>query len=191
VSIAAIVLAAGASKRLGRPKQTLKIDGEPLVERAVRIAQEAGCAPIIVVINPKGDFGYSLQQRGCVVAVNESSSEGIASSIRRGTNVARMLKSRGTIVMTCDQPALRAEHLRSLAADESVMVGSEYAGRVGVPAYFPAEIFDALLALQGDTGAREVLRGAKSIVQEELALDIDTEEDFRAAQKLFEGGFQK
>jgi CTP:molybdopterin cytidylyltransferase MocA len=57
---------------------------------------------------------------------------------------------------------------------------------VGVPAYFPAENFDALLALEGDIGARELLRGARSIPQRELSIDIDTEEDFRAAQILFE-----
>jgi molybdenum cofactor cytidylyltransferase len=186
VRVAAVVLAAGASTRLGRPKQTLEINGESLVERAVRVAQETGCAPVIVVINPEGDFGHSLQERGCVVVINESAAEGIASSIRRGVNVARMLKAQGTIVMTCDQPGVKAVHLRALSAATTEIVGSEYAGRVGVPAYFPATAFDALMNLSGDTGARELLRDAKSIPQEDLALDIDTDEDFRNAQTLFE-----
>jgi molybdenum cofactor cytidylyltransferase len=186
VSIAAVVLAAGASTRLGRPKQTLEINGELLVERTSRVAQEAGCAPVIVVINPEGDFGYSLQQRGCVVVINESAAEGIASSIRRGIKVARMLKAQGAIVMTCDQPGVSAGHLRALSADAAEIVGSAYAGRVGVPAYFPAAAFDALMNLTGDTGARDLLREAKSIPQEDLALDIDTDEDFRKAQAIFE-----
>ncbi|MEO7028466.1 MAG: nucleotidyltransferase family protein [Acidobacteriaceae bacterium] len=186
MSVAAVVLAAGASTRLGRAKQTLQLGGESLVERAVRVAQEAGCAPVIVVVNPEGNFGHRLQQRGCIVVVNENSTEGMASSIRRGIVVARRLKAQGAVVMTCDQPGVLPEHLRALAADAAVMTGSAYAGRVGVPAYFPAAAFDALLALQGDTGARGLLRGAKSIPQEELGLDVDTEEDFRKAQALFE-----
>lgn len=186
MSIAAVVLAAGASSRLGRSKQALQLTGESLVERAVRVAQEADCEPVIVVVNPEGDFGHSLQQRGCVVVVNESASEGIAASIRRGIRVARMLKAQGAVVMTCDQPGVTPQHLRALAANAAVITGSAYAGRVGVPAYFPAAAFDALLALKGDTGARELLREAKSISQEGLGLDIDTEEDFRKAQALFE-----
>jgi molybdenum cofactor cytidylyltransferase len=182
MSIAAVVLAAGASTRLGRPKQTLEIDGETLVERAARIAQEAGCKPVIVVINPQADFGHSLQQRGCVVVINETAGEGIASSIRRGVNVARMLQATGAILMTCDQPRVRPKHLRALIADPTAITGSEYVGHIGVPAHFPSTSFDALINLQGDEGARDLLRNANSILDETLALDIDTEEDFSKAQ---------
>jgi molybdenum cofactor cytidylyltransferase len=55
-----------------------------------------------------------------------------------------------------------------------------------VPAYFPAADFELLLRLEGDAGARELLQGARSIPQKDLIVDIDTEEDFRAAQILFE-----
>jgi molybdenum cofactor cytidylyltransferase len=186
VSIAAVVLAAGASTRLGRPKQTLEIGGESLVERAVRVAEEAGCAPIIVVINSESDFGDRLQQRGCRIVVNENAAQGMAWSIRWGIRFAQALNAQGAIIMTCDQPGLRHEHLLALSDDADVITGSEYAGKVGVPAYFPRYAFDALQLLEGDAGARELLRGVKSIPQEELALDIDTEEDFRRAKALFD-----
>jgi CTP:molybdopterin cytidylyltransferase MocA len=72
--------------------------------------------------------------------------------------------------------------LQLLAEDEGQVTGSAYAGHVGVPAYFPASAFSSLLQLRGDTGAREMLRGARSIAAEELALDIDTETDLERAR---------
>jgi molybdenum cofactor cytidylyltransferase len=184
--VAAVVLAAGASRRLGRPKQTVMLDGEMLVERAVRVAMEAELSPVIVVVNPEGDFGYSLQQRGCVIVVNESATEGMAASIRRGVGVAKMLRAAGVVVMACDQPGVRAEHLRALVAEPLRVTGSRYAGRTGVPAYFPAGCFEELLKLQGDAGARELLREAAFVEDEALALDVDTEADVERARRLEE-----
>src|SRR5580692_806061 len=135
VSVAAVILAAGASTRLGRPKQTLEIAGESLVERAVRAAEEAGCTPIIVVINSESDFGDRLQQRGCRIVVNPDAAQGMAWSIRWGIRFAQALNAQGAIIMTCDQPGLQPEHLRALSVDANEITGSEYAGRVGVPAY--------------------------------------------------------
>jgi molybdenum cofactor cytidylyltransferase len=186
LSVAAVVLAAGASTRLGRPKQTLEIGGELLVERAIRVAKEAGCAPMIVVVNSQSELRGRLEELGCRIVVNENAVQGMAWSIRWGIRFAQALNASGAIIMTCDQPGLTAEHLRALSADADAITGSEYAGRVGVPAYFPRFAFDALQALEGDAGARELLRGAKSIPQEALALDIDTEEDFRRAKALFD-----
>ena len=99
----------------------------------------------------------------------------MASSIRCGVDVARA--SDGVVLMTCDQPALTADHLRALCAELQSPCGSAYAGKVGIPAYFPASAFDSLLQLEGDTGARDLLRNARSVLSENLSFDIDTEED--------------
>jgi molybdenum cofactor cytidylyltransferase len=181
---AAVVLAAGASRRLGRPKQTVVIDGEMLLERAVRVAMEAELSPVIVVVRPEGDFGHSLQQRGCLIVVNEDAAEGMASSIRRGVVVATMLRVTGVVLMACDQPGVRAEHLRALVAEPGRVTGSRYAGRTGVPAYFPVASFEALLGLTGDAGAREMLREAAFVEDEALVLDVDTEVDVERAERL-------
>jgi CTP:molybdopterin cytidylyltransferase MocA len=93
--------------------------------------------------------------------------------------------------MTCDQVALRPEHLRELYAVASSVTGSGYAGRVGIPAYFPATSFPALMELRGDVGAREMLSGARVIHAEGLGIDIDTPEDFAKAQELFEHDARK
>jgi molybdenum cofactor cytidylyltransferase len=178
VSVAAVVLAAGASERLGRAKQTVVLGGETLVERAVRVAMEAGLAPVIVVVRA------GLELSGCEVVVNEQAGEGVASSIRCGVMRAGELGVEGVVLMTCDQVALRAEHLRALRGVAGQVTGSRYAGKVGIPAYFPAASFGELRALRGDVGARELLLGAASVVEEGLELDVDTEEDVERARKL-------
>jgi CTP:molybdopterin cytidylyltransferase MocA len=178
--VAAIVLAAGASRRLGRPKQTVVIGGETLVERAVRVAAEAGLEPVIAVVQADG-LAAGLRQRGCEVVVNALADEGMASSIRCGVERASELGAVGAVVMACDQVALRAEHLVQLCAEVDRVTGSGYAGKVGIPAYFPAVSFAALMELRGDVGARELLRGAAAVVDERLALDVDTEADVARA----------
>jgi CTP:molybdopterin cytidylyltransferase MocA len=92
----------------------------------------------------------------------------------------------GVVLMSCDQVALTPGHLRALVGDPERITGSAYAGKIGIPAYFPAASFPELLALRGDTGARELLRGAASVTDESLTLDIDTQEDFDRARKLLE-----
>jgi molybdenum cofactor cytidylyltransferase len=181
VRIAAVVLAAGASRRLGRAKQSLEIGGETLLERAVRIAAEARLEPVIVVVRDE-EVGKSL--RGCDVVVNALADEGLASSIRVGAARAQELGVVGVVVMACDQVALRAEHLRELCGEVDRVTGSGYAGKVGIPAYFPAEEFGELMELRGDVGARELLRGAAAIIDEGLALDVDTEADFQRARGM-------
>jgi CTP:molybdopterin cytidylyltransferase MocA len=180
---AGVVLAAGASRRLGRPKQETVLGGETLVERAVRVAMEAGLSPVIVVVNAECSFAERLRERGCVMVINDQAAEGMASSIRSGAGVAQQAGSAGAVVMTCDQVALRAEHLRALCADPQRVTASAYAGRRGVPAYFPAASFEELMKLAGDAGARELLRGAEAVVDESLALDVDTEADVARAEK--------
>lgn len=187
MSVAAVVLAAGASRRLGRPKQDVLIAGETLVQRAVRVAREASLSPIIVVTRAGVEFGKSLESSGSVIlASNHEADEGIASSIRCGIRLASSNGAAGVVILTCDQPALSAEHLRALAEDKNRVTGSAYLGSTGVPAYFPAASFPSLLQLRGDTGARKLLINAHAISSEDLRLDIDTELDIAAARALLE-----
>lgn len=183
MSIAGVVLAAGASTRLGRPKQTVLLGEHTLVERAVKTARAAELSPVIVVVRPATHFANALRQLGCIVVVNPQAEEGLASSIRAGI-LALDEKGIGAVLMTCDQPATTAAHLRCLCAGPDAAAGSAYAGQVGVPAYFPAAAFPALLDLRGDTGAKGLLTGARAIRNEDLALDVDTEADIRRAEAL-------
>jgi CTP:molybdopterin cytidylyltransferase MocA len=180
---AAVVLAAGASTRLGEPKQLVMLGGETLLERAVRVAHEAGCVPVVVVLGAAAELVAARCDLGsAVVVVNEAWEEGMASSIRVG--IGGVGGADGVVLMTCDQPAVTAEHLLALMAGQ-VTTASAYAGRRGVPAYFPAASFPALMELTGDAGARELLRGAATVELVGVELDVDTATDLAEATRLF------
>jgi CTP:molybdopterin cytidylyltransferase MocA len=186
IKIAAVVLAAGASRRLGRPKQQVVLGGETLVERAVRVAMEARLAPVIAVV-AEAALLEPLQRMGAIVLLNHKAHEGMSTSIHVGVKWALGVAASGAVVMTCDQVAVTPEHLRALCAEPQRVTASAYAGRKGVPAYFPAAEFETLMKLQGDAGARELLRVAAAVQDESLALDVDTVEDLAKAQLWLTG----
>ena len=94
--------------------------------------------------------------------INNEWREGMASSIRLGVRTLGVVakNAEGVLLMTCDQPAVTAEHLRTLMkAGETT--ASAYAGRRGVPAYLPSTAFAQLMELRGDAGARSLLAQAR------------------------------
>jgi CTP:molybdopterin cytidylyltransferase MocA len=188
---AAIVLAAGASTRLGEPKQLATLGRETLLGRAVRVAREAGCSPVLVVLGAGYESILAEIARGTlgevVPVINDRWKEGMASSIFFGVRALGFVakQARGVILMTCDQPAVTAKHLRALA-DLGEVTASEYAGQRGVPAYFPASWFAALSKLKGDGGARELLREARTVALEGGELDLDTPDALKEARRRFE-----
>lgn len=189
--IAGVVLAAGASRRLGRSKQLEILAGETLLARAVRVAIEAGLEPVYCVVEkcvlgkPYDVSSRPAQPVPCTLLVNDGAAEGMAASIRLGVSAAIERKAGGVILMACDQPAVTAEHLRKLMQAGTEVVASGYASRRGVPAYFPASAFDGLLKLRGDVGARELLQRAKCIELQGGELDVDTPEELQRARELF------
>lgn len=183
---AAVILAAGASSRLGEPKQLIRLGDETLVDRAVRIATDAGCSPVVVVL---GANAARVQEAcalaGAVVLIHEDWAEGMASSIRAG--VAALPNVAGVVLLACDMPAVTVEHLRAVTATGEVRASS-YAGRKGVPAYFPASFFSHLMQLRGDAGARELLQSVVAVPLPSGEVDVDTPADVVLVQGLFVGG---
>jgi len=189
VTLSAIILAAGASRRLGQPKQLVHVDGETLLGRTVRIALESGAGPVVVVLGANRDrIVAEVDLSGCTVVENPLWEQGIASSIRAGLKAVEQLVPEAAAVMllVCDQPRLTADHLRRLreafeAATQPAIAASAYAGIAGIPAIFPEEQFRRLLALEGDTGARRLLKESEIplivVPFEGGAMDVDTPED--------------
>ena len=179
--VAAIILAAGSSKRLGEPKQSTRLGSETLLERVLRIAATAGLDPVFAVVT--SELAPILNWPARIV-INEDAAEGMASSIRMGIAAAIEAQLEAVIILACDQPFITADHLRQLASGGSEIVASLYAGRKGVPAYFPASAFRNLLDLRGDIGARELLRTARAVPLKKGELDVDTAEDLKRAREL-------
>lgn len=188
VSTAGVVLAAGFSRRLGRPKQELVLGGMTLLQRAVQTAHAAGLVPIQVVLNPAAKPSIALASQVCNVVFNFDAEEGLASSIRVGVESLLPLgETSGAVLMSCDQIFLTSTHLRSLYTQPEIMTASSYGGKHGIPAHFPRRYFQELLQLRGDVGARTLLSSARFMQAEELLLDVDTEPDFERAKELFTG----
>lgn len=184
--IAAVILAAGASRRLGQPKQLIQVGGEGLLRRTTRLAVEAGCAPVFVVLGfeaericPELD-GLPIHQ-----LINPDWTEGMGSSLRCGVEAAQVAGANGVLLLVCDQPRLSAEHLQALLTRyaRGAITASAYEQQLGVPAVFAAGYFPELLEMQGDRGARQVIENHMDVVQSiawpEGAVDIDSAEHLR------------
>lgn len=184
---AAIILAAGASTRLGQPKQLIEFCGETLIDRAVRMARQAGCSPVLVVLGAALPHVITHSRLdGAIKVINRDWQQGMATSIVRGIEILQSIaqNTRGVILMTCDQPAVNPEHLHTLIACEEP-TASTYANRRGVPAFFPRSSFLDLLKLSGDHGARDLLKQACIVDLPRGDLDIDTPADLFRAQQQF------
>ncbi len=189
MSVAAIIVAAGASHRLGQPKQLIRVEGEPLLHRAIECATSAGAAPVFVVLGAHRDaIQNAIDFGSATVLVNDKWEEGLASSIRTGVKAldTGAAGPAGVLLMTCDQPRVTAKHLRKMielfdSNDGPVLIASIYAGGQGTPAIFPREIFADLLELRGDKGARGLLAKASlPVIEVQLEggeVDIDRPED--------------
>jgi molybdenum cofactor cytidylyltransferase len=185
MQVAAVILSAGASARLGEPKQLAMLGGETLLARALRTAKDAGCSPIVVVLGASVDLiraGSELSE--AIVVVNDNWGEGMGSSI--GVGIRALSHVDGSIVMTCDMPGVTAAHLRRLMENLRQARASFYGNRRGVPAYFPAQDFAGISELRGDSGARDLLRSAEYVELPDGEMDVDTMEDLVRARESIE-----
>lgn len=187
----AVILAAGASRRMGAPKQLLALDGQPLVARAAEAALASPAWPVVVVLGANAEkIRPALARMTVLVTENPAWAEGMASSIRAGVATLQQFSRHldAALIALCDQPAFSAEAIaRLLAAQRDSgrsIVAARYSGRHGAPALFLREHFPALTALTGEEGARTLLNGdpgrVAGVEMPELAVDLDTPEDVAA-----------
>lgn len=186
--LAAIVLAAGASSRMGRAKQLLQLGGQSLVRHAAEIAYAAGCSPVVVVVGAQAEL-VRAELTGLAVRTVENYDwrEGLASSIRCGIG-ALSRDADAVILLLCDQPAvspaLLETMLRTQRESRKPIVACRYGDVVGPPALFLRERFPQLLALLGDVGARAILEQAvlevATVDFPDGAFDLDTPEDWES-----------
>jgi molybdenum cofactor cytidylyltransferase len=186
-----IVLAAGASRRFGSPKQLIRFEGQPLIQRVIAGATELSGAAVSVVLGAyAAEIAATLPACSASIIVNRDWQEGIASSIRAA--VARLPGAcDGALLLLADQPLVGSHSLNRLAAawrrQPRSIIASRYGAITGVPAIFPRWCFSDLAALRGDQGARILLRRyADHVVRlanPEAEVDIDYPEDLLDLQR--------
>ncbi|MEO7412658.1 MAG: nucleotidyltransferase family protein [Opitutaceae bacterium] len=186
----AVILAAGASTRMGQPKQLLPFEGQPLVVRAAEAALASSAWPVVVVLGANASaIRQTLAKHPVLIAENSAWAEGMAASIRAGVTTLQQFSRalEGVLVALCDQPAFTPAVIeRLLAAQRTTgasIVAAHYLGRNAAPALFLREHFSVLASLTGEEGARHLLNddasaGIASVELPELALDMDTPDDY-------------
>jgi molybdenum cofactor cytidylyltransferase len=161
VTVAAIVLAAGAARRFGTTKQVAELDGRPLVDHAVAAAIRGGCSPVIVVVGHDADaVGNAVAARPAVRVVhNPRYRSGQATSLRAGLD-ALPADVGAVAVLLGDEPDIDARAVRaclSLWRSGASVVRARYDDGLGHPVVFDRHVWPRLRAITGDTGARVVM----------------------------------
>jgi molybdenum cofactor cytidylyltransferase len=193
--VSAVILAAGPSTRMGRPKQLLQFGGETMLRRAASVAIEVGCRPVVVVTGANATASRGAL-RGLDVreAENQQWESGISSSVRVGIE-AVITANPGTaaaVLMLCDQPFVTREIIAQLVAayreTGRSIVASRYGGSYGVPALFGKAHFAELTTLEGAAGAKQIIQKHLPKVHllpfPEGEIDIDTPDDFARLQSM-------
>lgn len=183
-----VVLAAGASRRLGRHKQLVAVGGVPLVRRTVEIVSEACGAPVIVVTGCNARRVVDcIGDLEVVIAHNPSWESGLGGSLAAGLE-ALTPNCRAALVTPCDLPRLAVEDVRKLMAawcrSAEQPAACRYDGVLGTPAILPAALFSEILQSAGETGAAAYLRqpgiAVTAVDMPAAALDLDRQEDLES-----------
>lgn len=171
-AVVGIVLAAGAGRRMGGPKALLRLEGEPLVARAVRTALLGGCGRVVAVLGSSADSARPIAEAaGAHVVVNTLWREGMGASLRAGlATAARVVpEAKAALVMLVDQPYITSAAVSAVLGarqnpddaadlDESILAAAAYDGRRGHPVLLGRAHWDAIRpTLTGDAGARAYL----------------------------------
>jgi molybdenum cofactor cytidylyltransferase len=161
VPIAGVVLAAGASTRMGANKLLLEIRGETLLHRAVRAAIEAGLEPVLVVLGHEAERARAaLGTLPCRPVLNPDPHRGLGSSVATGI-AALPPEVSGVVVLLADMPGVTAAMLAALStrhrATRAPLVLSDYDGVVAPPVLYDRRLFPELAALDGEGAGRAVI----------------------------------
>jgi molybdenum cofactor cytidylyltransferase len=163
--IAAIVLAAGRSSRMGENKLLVEIDGRPMIAHVLAMLRELDLAQTIVVLGHEAD-----RVRAAIgdtpAVLNEDFARGMSTSLRCGA-AAIAVETDAVLVALGDMPFVRAADVRRLidAFDGGIVV-PVHAGRRGNPVLFARRFLDEFAALTGDVGARAIVERHRDLVTE-------------------------
>ncbi|MBW4627354.1 MAG: nucleotidyltransferase family protein [Brasilonema octagenarum HA4186-MV1] len=188
-TIAIMILAAGASTRMGTPKQLLLYQKRSLVQYITEIAIASVCKPVVVVLG-----AYSEQIRPQInhlpvsIVENLDWACGMSTSINSGIQFLHNLSQNieAVVIVVCDQPFLSPQIINQLVdayySTKKPIIACEYAGTLGVPALFSKRFFSELAELQGTSGAKKVINNnltqVFSLLFAQGEIDIDTPRDY-------------
>lgn len=187
---AGLILAAGASTRMGSPKQLLEVDGRPLLEIVVEHACDSSVDDILVVLGANADAILARVSLGrASVVLNSDHASGMASSLVAGLAALRPDVERAVIILG-DQPAISAALLDDLLELQSTSgrpaAALSFDGLLHPPVVMTRPMWGDLRSLEGDVGCRAIIRAHPELVAampvaggSHHPVDVDTPEDYR------------
>lgn len=192
--IAAVVLAAGASTRMGQNKMLLELAGESVLRRAVRAARVAGLAPVLVVTGHQSErVAAEIEDLDCTLVHNPDHETGIHTSVRAG--VAHLPEDvAATIVMLADMPFVTATMLEEMVAlyhaGDAPLLISQYGVINAPPMLYDRALFAELAVMQRRCGKEVIDRHREEAAvahwPETALADLDTPEDYRRISERLE-----
>lgn len=191
-----MILAAGASTRMGEAKQLLKINNKSLIISILELVDKIPFDQKVLVLGANVELIQAeIQSFDIPIVINSHWSSGMASSIRCGLNhlLSQNADLEAVMIILIDQPLLKISLLNEMLEkfeNQAVdLVACTYNQILGVPAIFSKKFFPELLALEGEAGARKVIQKyasqALSLPFPEGALDLDTPEDYQKILEYF------
>ena len=184
MTVAGLLLAAGAGRRMGGPKALIELDGEPLVRRGIRLLADGGCEPVTVVVGASAEQVRPLCDGASVVEAADWAT-GMAASLRAGLAA---LDADACVVALVDQPLVTAaavERLRAAHAGGAVAAVATYDGRPRNPVLLDRTTWAAVAeAASGDDGARSWLRAHPDLVTAVDCTDVGAPDDLDTPQDL-------
>lgn len=192
--IEVMIMAAGASRRLGQPKQLVEYQGQTLIRKISQEAINADIGNVTVVTGyDHKTIEKEIQNKGVDVYYNEEWEEGLGASIRNGLKhiLQEKPETNAVLLTMVDQPYVDGTHLKKLAnaydPSRPMIIASAYSSTFGVPVLFDSKYFDMMKELKGDEGGKKIfvnyLRDIVEIPFIEGAIDIDEKEDLKSLEE--------
>lgn len=180
---------------MGKPKQLLFFNNKPLLQHVIEQAQMAALGPVVVTLGDNAaDIKKSIDFANVDVVDNAYWEQGMSSSIKVGLNrlLEKYPSTDALMIMTCDQPFVSSGLLQQIAEQQkqtrSIIVVSLYDDTMGPPALFHQSLFDELTTLEGDKGARGIIKKyvdeVSTVSFAKGNIDIDTAQDYEKLQQI-------
>lgn len=191
--IGVILLAAGASGRLGEPKQLLKFQGETLLRRAAKTALASSSASVVITLGSRIEImRKEVEDLPVKIVENKDWETGMSGSIRAALKKFLEDELKAVVVMVCDQPFVDENLLKKIITKfqetDALVVACAYQNTLGTPALFHRKLFPELLALNAQAGAKQLIKKynaqTAAVSFPEGAFDIDTRADYKNLMKI-------
>ncbi|WP_335964902.1 nucleotidyltransferase family protein [Galbibacter sp. PAP.153] len=192
--IAIIILAAGASNRMGVPKQLLPWGDRTLLEHSICIATPI-FEDVFVVLGANAELIEQQTTLNVPILKHVNWKNGLGSSIAFAVKELKHHHFDGILFVLGDQPFVTGRYLKTLQhtfqQESQSIIASQFRKKLGVPAIFPQKYFNLLEELNADEGAKQIIKENEdnviAIPAGDFVMDIDTKQDYKKAHKLFFG----